>query len=218
MTQNGAMSTLLEALLLMSLALGLGAACGGPSETPPQEQPPQPAFPESRAGLDLLGTSVLGDLDVRWPGPPLLEAGEPGPPATLVRFWTDTCPHCRASLPALDALRTKYEPRGFATLGVYHPKPARPSPDETVRAAAEELGYHGALAVDDDWSALKAIWLETGHRGATSVSFLLDSAGRVRFVHPGPEFHASTDADHALCNQDYADLSLAIEHVLAEAE
>ena len=215
--QNGVMPPRPPGLRAV-FALWLGVACGRPVTTTAPAVPDAFAFPQSRAGMDLIGQSILADLDVRWPDAPLLEAGTPGPPATLVRFWTDTCPFCRASLPALEELRKEFLPRGFRTLGVYHPKPPRPSTDADVRSAAEELGYHGPLAIDEQWSALKAIWLESGRRSATSFSILLDGAGRVRFVHPGPEFHPSTDADHALCNSDFSDLRLAIEQLLVEAE
>ena len=39
--------------------------------------------------------------------------------------------------------------------------------------------------MDENWSVLKKLWLSTGHRPATSVSFLVDREGVVRFVHPG---------------------------------
>ena len=209
------MSSPRTAFFLVALAAAISSACSGEPAPPDADLA---AFPTSRSGMDLIGKAVIADLDVRWPREALLSAGTPGPPATLVRFWTDTCPFCRASLPALEALREEFMPRGFETLGVYHPKPPRATVDEDARSAADSLGYHGPIAIDEDWSALKAIWLETGQRDATSFSFLLDGAGRIRFVHPGPEFHASSDEDHALCDQDFSDLRLAIQHLLAEAE
>ncbi|MFL6354154.1 MAG: hypothetical protein ACJ74Z_20205 [Bryobacteraceae bacterium] len=44
------------------------------------------------------------------------------------------------------------------------------------------------IAVDGDWAALKRWWL-TKDRDFTSVSFLVDRSGIIRYVHPGGEFH-----------------------------
>ncbi len=136
--------------------------------------------------------------------------------ATLVRFWTDTCPFCAASLPALESLRQEFAARGLSTLGVYHPKPPRAVSDEHVLSAAQRLGYAGPLAVDDHWKSLKAMWIDGGSQRATSVSFLLDASGVVRFVHPGPEFHPSDDPDHSACDADYEALRSAILALLNE--
>ena len=67
----------------------------------------------------------------------------------------------------------------------------------------------------------KEVFIHVGlHK--TGTSFLqgrvFPTLPGVRFVHPGPEFHPSTDADHALCNSDFSDLRLAIEQLLVEAE
>jgi thiol-disulfide isomerase/thioredoxin len=120
------------------------------------------------------------------------------PPAVrarwLLRWWTDTCPFCEASLPALEELRLRYEAEGLITVAVYHPKPPRAVDDAMVVAAAHERGYHGAIAVDPDWSALAAAWPESVGRDATSVSLLIDGAGLVRFVHLDPSTTRPTDA------------------------
>lgn len=174
----------------------------------------RPELPPPRSGADVLGRAVGALLPKRWLGDAVdPERGRP----TLVRFWTDTCPFCEASLPALEELRTELGPRGLQTAAVYHPKPPRAVDDETVAAAADERGYHGPIAIDDRWTSLENIWLGTGRRAATSASFLLDGDGVVRFVHPGPEFHASDDPDHEDCDADWRDLRQAVEHLLFES-
>jgi len=218
--------TVLDRSRLASTLLLL-ACCSGPvtEPDPPRAEPAAPAadpvgaapaMPRPRAGADCLGARFpwarLAWSDVAAPVP---DAEEGGPRATLVRFWTDTCPYCVASLPALDELRRRFGPRGLATLAVHHPKPPRPVERDAVRGAARARRYHGPLAADPDWTALRALWLSTGSRTATSASFLLDAAGRVRFVHPGPEFHRSTDAEHARCQRDFDELVRAIEALLA---
>jgi len=113
-------------------------------------------------------------------------------------------------------MRTELGVRGLQVVAVYHPKPPRAVDEETVAAAATERGYHGPLAIDADWASLRAIWLDTGRRAATSASFLLDGDGVVRFVHPGPEFHPSDDPEHASCDRDDHDLRRAVIHLLLD--
>ena len=174
-------------------------------------------MPAPRAGQDRVGAAVAGELPRRWLDPAPSFGAADAPAATLLRWWTDGCPFCEASLPALEALRGEFAAAGLATVAVYHPKPPRSVEDEAIRSAAEARGYRGALAADPDWDSLRAIWLDTGERNATSASFLLDRDGVIRYVHPGPEFHASGDPDHAQCNVDFAKLRLAVRALLAEA-
>ncbi len=112
-------------------------------------------------------------------------------------------------------MRKKYGDRGLRVVAVYHPKPKRHVTDELVLNAAKRLGYGGELAVDEDWSALEGAYLSTGERRATSVSFLVDAEGVIRFVHPGTEFfpsHAPADAEE---NADFELLDRAIARRVA---
>ena len=124
-----------------------------------------------------------------------------------------------ASLPAIEELRLAYADRGLETIAVFHPKPPITSaeiPLATIREAAAARGYHGRVTTDLNWNLLKELWLETGSRSATSASFLCDQNGIVRFVHPGPELHRSSDPQHELCDADFRALEQAIEMLLAE--
>ena len=69
-------------------------------------------------------------------------------------------------------------------VGFYHHKAATPLDPAQVKGAAEEFGFRFPVAVDAEWKTLKRWWLATGDRRWTSVSFLLDRRGVVRFVHP----------------------------------
>ncbi len=204
---------LIRAALLAVIALGCSS-----DPVPPTEASERPeTFPVPRSGADRLGAHFPEQALGAWPEAPLALSGDSAARATLVRWWTDTCPFCEASLPALEELAREYGPRGLATVGVYHPKPPRPTvaPAEALRAARER-GYSGPVAIDADWRALSELWLDTGSRNATSASFLLDSEGVVRFVHAGPEFHRSEEAEHAQCDEDYRALARAVEALLAE--
>jgi thiol-disulfide isomerase/thioredoxin len=134
----------------------------------------------------------------------------------LVRWWTDGCPYCEATLPGLETLRQRYAGRGLVVIGVYHPKPPRAIQDRRITRASTRLGFEGPLAVDERWSTLDRYWLG-GHpeRGWTSVSFLIDRAGNVRWLHGGGEYHPSSDSTHAACDLEYQGLEKMVTTLLA---
>ena len=139
----------------------------------------------------------------------------------LVRWWTETCPFCAGSAPALRALDDQYSPRGLTVIGVYHPKADRDGPLDLARVeravAARELDF--PIAIDWDWrnGVLADWWLTGPDRPATSVTFLLDKSGVIRFVHPGMEYHDPNGAEgHAMCAADMAGIRTEIERLLAE--
>ena len=175
---------------------------------------PRPAMPASD-GYGIVGRAVADQMPTRFLGPRVALRGPGAARATLVRWWTDHCPFCVGSLPAIEGWRVRYASRGFATLGVYHPKPPHAVRDADVAAAAQAIGYHGPVAVDEDWAALHRVWLDTGQRAATSVSLLLDRDGVVRFVHPGPEMYPTADPSHERADRGYREMTLAIESMLA---
>jgi len=99
-------------------------------------------------------------------------------------------------------------------VAVYHPKPPGEVSDRRIIESARQIGYDGAIAVDSRWVELKKVWLSTGDRQATSVSFLVDSKGIIRFVHPGPEYFPSDNPSNAQQNSDYQLLEQAIRDLL----
>ncbi len=212
--------TRLRPALLATLALGPIACMQRPAEPePPLGESAPPTAPALEMPLPRGGANVIGELAT--PLDAVQAVGEVtawrgAAPATLVRWWTDTCPFCARSLPAIEAMRADYGERGLQTLAVYHPKPPRPVDEGAVRAAAERLGYSGPLAVDRDWSVLRELYLDRNRSSPTSVSFLLDDEGRVRFVHPGPQFFPSEDPRFSQESEDEHDLRRAIEVLLAE--
>jgi thiol-disulfide isomerase/thioredoxin len=135
----------------------------------------------------------------------------------LIRFWTNTCPFCEATAPALRQLDTDFASRGLVVIGMYHPKPpgVRRSV-ASVERTARQWGWRFPVGLDVDWKSLNAFWLATGDRSATSASFLLDRRGVIRFVHPGTEFHPGGPPDHQQCRDDYGDVRRAVEALLTE--
>jgi len=63
-------------------------------------------LPASRGGQDLIGQKMPPLKFDRWINPP--EKSIQKPKATLYRWWTDSCPYCVASLPAVEILRSNF--------------------------------------------------------------------------------------------------------------
>jgi peroxiredoxin len=139
----------------------------------------------------------------------------------LVRWWTDTCPFCASSAPALRALHDQYSASGLTVIGVFHPKAGRDHPLDVARVqrAAETRQFRFPVAIDWEWrtGTLKEWWLTGPTRPATSVTFLLDKSGIIRFVHPGMEYHDDDgDKEHGMCVNDMASIRAAIARLIAE--
>ena len=134
----------------------------------------------------------------------------------LIRWWTDGCHYCAATLPGLETLRARYADQGLVVIGAYHPKPPRDVSDRKILAFADKLGFEGPIAVDREWSTLDRYWL-AGHpeRDWTSVSFLIDREGVIRWLHGGGEYHPSSDPRHATCDLEYRGLEKVLRTTLA---
>ena len=171
--------------------------------------------PMSSQAADLLGRHLgLDELD--WVNTPDNKPVKLGGKATLVRWWTDTCPSCAMSLPAIERLRKKFAKRGFQALAVYHPKPPRDVAADDILRMAKAMGYTGWVATDLQWKTLRRVYLGTGERRSTSVCFLLDGSGVIRYVHPGPAFGPTDDPEKQRLNQDFANITAAIESLVSE--
>lgn len=153
--------------------------------------------------------------DVRW-------LGADGAPSfgdhdlTLIRWWTNGCPHCAASVPALSELRRRYGARGFELIAMYHPKGRRLG-DRDVLRTLERMRFSGLAGVDPRWTQLKRIMQRGELRTATSISVLVDRSGTVRWVHPGPRIHPSDEEAHAAAARAYADLDRLLDAELPAA-
>ena len=170
--------------------------------------------PES--GAELLGQPAPPWTFTRWIGPPLSLEGLRGK-VVLLRWWTEGCHFCAATLPELEALRRAHAD-DLVVIGVFHPKPSREVSNRRIVALAKRLGFSGRIAVDREWATLDRYWLaQRPERSWTSVSFLVDRKGLIRWVHGGGEYHRSDDPAHARCAMQYRDLERTLADVLAEA-
>ena len=82
----------------------------------------------------------------------------------------------------------------------------------------DRLGFTFPVALDGDWSALRRWWPDLERRGWTSVSFVVDKKGVIRYVHPGGEFHEGRAGEegHARCERDYKEIDQVISRLLLE--
>jgi peroxiredoxin len=176
------------------------------------------------APLLIAAAGIVGHAAPEWPelrwaqGGPLSPAGLRGQ-VVLVRFFTDPgCPFCGATAPALNELDHEFRDRGLVVIGFYTPKPRpRPVEVEDVRRAAASYGFRFPVAVDDEWKALRKLWLDRSPgAGWTSASLLIDRDGVVRHVHPGGAF--ARDAEDRKARRDYEEMRSAIEALLVEKE
>jgi peroxiredoxin len=139
----------------------------------------------------------------------------------LVRWFTDTCPFCASSAPALRSLHEEYANSGLTVIGVYHPKDGRDDPLDIkrVQSVVEARDFKFPVTIDWKWrtGTLKDWWLTRPERPATSVTFILDKSGVIQFVHPGMEYHDDNGIElHAMCANDMGRIRAAIKRLVAE--
>ena len=169
------------------------------------------------SGADLLGAAARPWQLAEWEGSSPLTLGGLKGRIVVVRFWTNTCPYCARSLPALQSLSDELKDAPVQFVGIYHSKPRGRDRDwkEAVEKA-KEWGVRFPIAYDRGWKTVDAWWL-VGREGVpTSATFVIDAAGAVAHVHPGPELHPSADPEHAECAVGFAALRRAIEDALAK--
>jgi thiol-disulfide isomerase/thioredoxin len=216
-------------LLLVALAPGGVAGAGTPLLAAEATATTRPAREETAAdderigrpddpdaGADRLGRPAPTWTFDRWIGTRPLALEHLRGKVILLRWWTEDCRFCAHTLPALEQIHRRHGAEDLVVIGVYHPKPQRRVPDRHIARVARELGFSGPIAVDARWSTLRRYWLD-GHpeHNWTSVSFLIDRDGVIRWVHGGGEYHESQDPRHAQCALELHGLEQALSAALA---
>lgn len=95
----------------------------------------------------------------------------------LLDFWASWCAPCKASFPAMEALHKRYRDGGLIVLAVSVDE-SRQNMERFVKSANVSF----ATARDANQKLVAAADAQT-----MPTSFLIDRAGRIRFVHPGFE-------------------------------
>jgi len=165
----------------------------------------------------IVGTPSPDWPAVRWvQGGPLRLADLRGR-VVLIRFFMDSrCPLCLETAPALNEFDRELGPKGLVVIGFYTPKPRpRPTSVGEVRDYVKAFGFRFPVAVDDEWSALRKLWLDrVPDAEFTSASLLIDRKGIVRHVQPGGVY--AKDSGDARARRDYRAMRAAIVKLLAE--
>jgi thiol-disulfide isomerase/thioredoxin len=194
-------------VLALALATGPGSVFASPAIT----------IGDPDSGAELIGRPAPPLTFDRWLRSRPLSLRALRGKVVLVRWWTEGCRYCSSTLPVLEDLRRRDAGSGLVVIGVFHPKPPRPVSDRHILELADRLGFGGPIAVDGSWKALERWWLDGDpERSWTSVSFLIDRGGVIRWVHGGGEYHPSTDPAHARCDLEYRGLEQILTQVLAE--
>ena len=167
------------------------------------------------------GDELIGELapkwgTLKWMNSQPLKLSELEDKVVLIRWWTDTCPFCSRSAPALNEFHDIFKEKGLVVIGMYHPKPPGPRRQQVLEKAVKRLGFEFPIALDMDWSRLRRYWLANSRHRWTSVSFLIDKRGKIRYIHPGGEYYKGEDETQTEAQRDYDELKGLIEKLIAE--
>ena len=189
----------MRAVTLAVISAGLAACSGaadpetsagdrGPVSAERAAEKPAAAKAAAKEGDELIGKAAPGwDLATWFNSPPLGLADLRGKVVLVRWFMSPDCPLCSATAPSLNLLDERYRGRGLVVLGFYHHKGAEPLRPEAVKGYLAHYRFRFPVAIDPDWKTLKRWWLDR-ERNWTSVSFLLDKKGVIRFIHPGGKY------------------------------
>ena len=140
-------------------------------------------------GAELIGTKAPGWDVSEWLNSQPLRLSQLRGRVVLVRWWTGPeCPYCAASAPTLNALHERYHAKGLVVLGFYHHKSPTPLTRRHVRQLVKRYRFQFPVAIDPEWQTLKRWWLDGHEHAWTSVSFLIDQQGIIRYIHPGGSY------------------------------
>lgn len=170
-----------------------------------------------REGSELIGLKAPEWSETEWVNSEPLTLDALKGEVILIRWWVDMCPFCSKSSSALNEFHDKYKDKGLNVIGMYHPKPRNQTITKSyVQKSATDLEFEFPIAIDDNWDNLNKYWLNEVNRPYTSVSFLVDKAGYIRYIHPGPEYHKDGKGNHLRCKYDYRELNDMIIKLLKE--
>ena len=170
----------------------------------------------AKEGDELIGKPAPEWGTLEWMNSQPLKLSELADKVVLIRWWTETCPFCARSAPALNEFHDTFKDKGLVVIGLYHPKPPGPRRQSALEKAVKRLGFEFPIALDMDWRTLRGYWLAKGRHRWTSVSFLIDKRGNIRYIHPGGEYYKGEDETRTEAQRDYDELKAMIKKLIAE--
>lgn len=170
-------------------------------------------------GKSLVGTRPPAFDDIEWLSHAPMKLSDLRGKVVLIRWWTaPQCPFCSASVPALNDFAREFGGKGLVVIGLYHHKSSRPLDKDFVLQQMQRLGIQFPVGIDGNWKNLNRWWLQTGEREWTSVSFLLDREGVIRYIHPGGSYSAEPIEVFPKAQEDYQTLHSLLRKLLSEDE
>lgn len=106
----------------------------------------------------------------------------------LVDFWTFGCYNCRNTLPYLKRWHESYKDKGLTVVGVHSPEFDTEKRVDTVREEVASLGIKYPVVTDNEYATWNAY-----NVNAWPTVFLLDKAGKIRWMHVGEGAYAETE-------------------------
>jgi len=167
-----------------------------------------------KEGLEIIGTKAPPLDGLKWLNSDPLDIERIAGNVVLIRFWLVDCPLCENTAPSLVNLYKKYKDEGLLVIGIHHPKSEETRDPGLVLSRARALGFDFPIAQDNDWKVLKSYWLKGENRSFTSVTFLIDKNGVIRFIHDGGEFYKSDKNFEA--NNSFQEIEKKIQELLEE--
>ena len=98
----------------------------------------------------------------------------------VIDFWTYSCINCIRSIPYVRAWHERYRDDGLVVIGVHAPEFAFERNAENVVQAVHDLGIRYPVALDNDFTAWKAL-----KNNYWPAHYFFDAQGRQRYHHFG---------------------------------
>ncbi len=107
----------------------------------------------------------------------------------LVDFWTYSCINCQRTLPHVEAWYRDYHRDGLDIVGVHTPEFAFEHVRSNVAQAAQQLGVHYPIALDNGYATWNAY-----QNQYWPAEYLVDATGHVRHVDFGEGQYGQTES------------------------
>ena len=106
----------------------------------------------------------------------------------LVEFWTFGCFNCRNTLPAVKRWDARYRDKGLTVVGVHSPETRGERNLDSVRRQVASLAIKYPVVTDNEFESWRAYGVD-----AWPTIFVLDKAGRIRWMHVGEGAYDQTE-------------------------